>query len=199
LRRKWAGVILVAGILAAIATAATVAPQMPRAVSSVAPPYPTLPKPFRVYRSLEAYDDIEVPPDYQEQTEFVFARLMYPSHPDGLFSRSRGYAVIADRDWRQGGMSWTQDYPRADRHFALAMRRLTRVHTRSAEQPVNPDDDYDIFNWPFLAAGEMGDWKLSGAQISKVREYLLRGGFLMLDDFWGKAEWDRFMETMREI
>jgi hypothetical protein len=45
----------------------------------------------------------------------------------------------------------------------------------------------------------MGDWKLSGEQISRVREYLLRGGFLMLDDFWGKAEWDRFMETMREI
>jgi len=203
LRRKWAGVILVAGILAAIAAAATVATQVPRVVSSgvsgVAPPDPTLPKPFRVYRSLESYDDIEVPPDYQEQSEFVFARLMYPSHPYGLFSRSRGYAEIADRDWRQGGMSWTQDYPRADRHFALAMRRLTRVHTRSAEQPVNPDDEYDIFNYPFLAAGEMGDWKLSGAQISRVREYLLRGGFLMLDDFWGKPEWDRFMETMREI
>ncbi len=159
---------------------------------------PTLPRPFRVYRSLEAYDNVEVPPDYQEQTEFVFARLMYPSHPYGLFSRSRGYAEIEARDWRQG-VSWTQDYPRADRHFALVMRRLTRIHTRSAEQPVNPDDGDDIYNWPFLAAGEMGDWKLSGAQIAKVREYLLRGGFLMLDDFWGKSEWDRFMETMREV
>jgi hypothetical protein len=194
LRRKWAGVILAAVILAAIAAAATVGSQ-----DSTPQRDPTLPRPFRVYRSLEAYDNIEVPPDFQEQTEFIFARLMYPSHPDGLFSRSRGYSVIADRDWRQGGMSWTQDYPRADRHFALAMRRLTRVHTRSAEQPVNPDDGDDIFNWPFLAAGEMGDWKLTGAQISKVREYLLRGGFLMLDDFWGKVEWDRFMETMREI
>ncbi len=143
MRRKWAGGILVAGILAAIATAATVATQVPGVVQGMMPD-PTLPKPFRVYRSLEAYDDIDVPPDYQEQTEFIFARLMYPSHPYGLFSRSRGYPEIADRDWRQGGMSWTQDYPRADRHFALAMRRLTRVHTRSAEQQVNPDDDYDI-------------------------------------------------------
>ena len=121
--------------VAALGLAATVSIQDSRST-----PDPTLPRPFRVYRSLEAYDNIEVPPDYQEQTEFVFARLMYPSHPYGLFSRSRGYAEIADRDWRQGGMSWTQDYPRADRHFALAMRRLTRVHTRSAEQPVNPDD-----------------------------------------------------------
>ena len=194
LRQPWAGVVLAAGFLAAVGVAATVG------IPAAAPvPDPTLPKPFRVYPSLEAYDNVEIPPDFQEQSEFVFARLMYPSHPYGLFSRSRGYAEIADRDWRQGGMSWTQDYPRADRHFALAMRRLSRVHTRSAEQPVNPDDEFDIYNFPFLAAGEMGDWKLSGAQISKVREYLLCGGFLMLDDFWGKPEWDRFMETMREI
>jgi hypothetical protein len=198
LRQNRAEVALLAIALAAIAAVAAVAAQSSAAMPGIAPD-PTLPRPFRVYGSLEAYDNIEIPPDFQEQSEFVFARLMYPSHPDGLFSRARGYAMIADRDWRQGGMSWTQDYPRADRHFALAMRRLTRVHTRSAEQPVNPDDGDDIFNWPFLAAGEMGDWKLTGEQISKVREYLLRGGFLMLDDFWGKTEWDRFMETMREI
>jgi hypothetical protein len=66
LRRKWAGVILVAGILAAIAMGATLGIQGPGfaqgVVSGVAPD-PTLPKPFRVYRSLESYDDIEVPPD----------------------------------------------------------------------------------------------------------------------------------------
>lgn len=169
---------------------------MPRVAE---PPDPTLPRPFRVYRSLEVYDNVDIPADFAVPSEFVFARLMYPSHPYGLFSRSRGYPEIADRDWRQGGMSWTQDYPRADRHFALALRRLTRINTRSAEQPVNPDDGDDIYNWPLLAAGEMGDWKLTGEQVTKVREYLLRGGFLLLDDFWGKAEWDRFMETMREI
>ncbi|HVW07288.1 MAG TPA: DUF4159 domain-containing protein [Bryobacteraceae bacterium] len=194
--RRWGVALATGALLAALAFAGT------EYVSQPVQPFqidPTLPKAFRVYRSLEAYDNVDIPPDYREQTEFVFARLMYPSHPYGLFSRSRGYPEIADRDWRQGGVSWTQDYPRADRHFALVMRRLTRLHTRSAEQPVNPDDDYDIYNWPFLAAGEMGDWKLSGEQISKVREYLLRGGFLMLDDFWGPQEWARFMETMREI
>ena len=194
LPKRWTGVALAAGLLAVAGTAATIAVEQSRSAID-----PTLPRPFRVYRSLEAYDNVDVPPDYMEQTEFVFARLMYPSHPYGLFSRSRGFGEIADRDWRQGGMSWSQDYPRADRHFAAALRRLTRLHTRSAEQPVNPDDGDDIFNWPFLAAGEMGDWQLTGAQISKVREYLLRGGFLMLDDFWGPAEWARFMETMREI
>jgi hypothetical protein len=45
----------------------------------------------------------------------------------------------------------------------------------------------------------MGDWKLTAAQARKLREYLLRGGFLMLDDFWGTSEWDRFQESMQLV
>jgi hypothetical protein len=81
----------------------------------------------------------------------------------------------------------------------MALRRLTRVHTRSVEQPVNLDDEDDVFNWPFLAAGEMGDWKLTDAQAKALREYLLRGGFLILDDFWGTQEWNRFEESMKAV
>jgi Domain of unknown function (DUF4159) len=154
-------------------------------------------RPFRVYRSMEAYDNIPVPPDYQEKTEWIFARLMYPPHPNGMFSRP--YRFGGGLDWREGGTSWTQDYPRADRHFAQALRRLTRVHVRSVEQPVNLDDDDDVYNWPWLAAGEMGDWKLTDAQVKTLREYLLKGGFLMLDDFWGTQEWDRFEESMKAV
>ena len=154
-------------------------------------------RPFRVYPSLELYDDIPIPPDWQEKTEWVFARLMYPQHPNAMFGRR--YRFGPELDWRSGGTSWTQDYPRADRHFALALRRLTRVHVRSVEQPVNLDDGDDVFNWPWLAAGEMGDWKLTVAQAKALREYLLRGGFLMLDDFWGTDEWERFDESMKLI
>ena len=95
-------------------------------------------RPFRVYPSLEPYDDVPMPPDWQEKTEWTFARLMYPQHPNarfGGFSRWRRGSA----DWREGGTSWTQDYPRADRHFAQAVRRLTRIHARSVEQPVNLD------------------------------------------------------------
>jgi len=156
-------------------------------------------KPFRVYPSMEAYDNIPLPPDYQEKTEWVQGRLMYPNHPNGLFSGSRRFRFGGSLDWREGGTSWTQDYPRADRHFAAALRRLTRVHARSVEQPVNPDDTDDIFNWPWLVAGEMGDWKLTDAQAKTVREYLLRGGFIYMDDFWGPEEWERFDESMRVV
>jgi hypothetical protein len=153
---------------------------------------------FRVYPSMEPYDDVPLPPDYLEPSEMVFARLMYPEHPNALFGRRR-YRFSGANDWREGGTSWTQDYPRADRHFALALRRLTRINVRSVEQPVNLDDGDDVYDWPWLCAGEMGDWQLTNSQAKKLREYLLRGGFLMLDDFWGSEEWERFMESMRLV
>ncbi len=153
-------------------------------------------RPFRVYSSMEPYDNVPLPSDYQEKTEWVFARLMYPQHPNARFGRWYRSGSV---DWREGGTSWTQDYPRADRHFALALRRLTRVHARSVEQPVNLDHDDDVYNWPWLCAGEMGDWKLTDDQARKLREYLLRGGFLMLDDFWGTQEWSRFVESMARV
>ncbi len=152
---------------------------------------------FRVYTSLEGYDNIPLPEDYKVPGEWVFARLMYPPHPHARFSRPYRFGVGID--WREGGSSWSQDYPRADRHFAQAMRRLTRVNARSVEQPVNLDDDDDVYNWPWLCAGEMGDWKLNDDQVKRLRDYLLRGGFLMLDDFWGTEEWGRFEETMKAI
>mgnify|MGYP003344271898 FL=1 len=133
-------------------------------------------KEFRVYLSLERYDNVELPPDADEKTEFVFARLMFPSTK---FTRySPRFA-----DWRQGGTSWSEDYPRADRHFMMALRRLTRIHARSVEQPVNPDDGDDIFNWPMIYAGLPGDWDLTDAQAAKLREYFGRGGYFLADDF----------------
>jgi len=156
-------------------------------------------RPFRVYPSMEGYDNIPLPPDYQEQAEWVQARLMYPNHPNSILFGFGRRARNGMPDWREGGTSWTQDYPRADRHFAQAIRRLTRVHARSSEQPANPDELDDFFNWPWMVAGEMGDWKLTPEQVKTLREYLLRGGFLYMDDFWGQEEWDRFDETMKAV
>ena len=82
-------------------------------------------RPWRLYRSMEPYDNVEMPPDWQDKTEWVFARLMYPQHPHARFGRYYGYG--AGTTWLEGGTSWTQDYPRADRHFSLALRRLTRI------------------------------------------------------------------------
>ena len=82
-------------------------------------------------------------------------------------------------DWREGRSSWTTDYPRSDRHFAAAMRRLTRINTRSVEQPVNLDSG-EQYDWPFLYGVEVGHWNLTDEQVKSMREYLLRGGFFMV-------------------
>jgi hypothetical protein len=144
------------------------------------------PLPFRVYPGVE-YFDYELPTDYREPAEFVFGRLMYPSIGWG------------GGGWENGGTSWTIDYPRGDRHIAALVRRLSVIDARSVEQPINLDDGDDVFHWPWLYAVEVGQWDLTDAQAAKLREYLLRGGFLMVDDFHGSREWTVFVESMRRV
>jgi hypothetical protein len=67
------------------------------------------------------------------------------------------------------------------------------------EQPVNLDDGDDVFNWPWLYAVRPGEWNLTDSQAAKLRDYLLRGGFFMADDFWGNVEWEVFMASMHRV
>ena len=151
-------------------------------------------KPFREYPGIE-YNAFPLPADAAEKTEWAFARLMYPPAPGSRW----GYRRYGSVNWKQGSSIWTQDYPRADRHFAQAIRRLTRLHVRSAEQPVDLDDDDDVYNWPWLYAVQVGQWKLTDAQAKKLRDYLLRGGFFMCDDFWGEDQWATFTDSMQRV
>ncbi|HEY6989021.1 MAG TPA: DUF4159 domain-containing protein [Bryobacteraceae bacterium] len=152
-----------------------------------------LPLPFREYPGDEYHDSqIPLPPDFREKTEWVFARLMYPSIPDARF-RHAGW------DWTKGHSSWTNDYPRADRHFLLAVRRLIRLQARSVEQPVSLDDGDDVYNYPWLYAVFVGEWDLTNRQAKTLREYLLRGGFLMCDDFWGTHDWEVFAQSIKRV
>ena len=79
------------------------------------------------------------------------------------------------------------------------LRRLTRIHVRSVEQPVNLDDGDDVFNYPWLYAVEVGHWQLTDSQVKQMRDFLDRGGFFMCDDFHGTQEWAVFMETMQRV
>ena len=141
---------------------------------------------FREYPGVEYYD-FELPTDFRKPAEWVFARLMYPSLGWGGGS------------WQNGGTSWTIDYPKGDRHIAALVRRLSVIDARSVEQPVNLEDGDDVFYWPWLYAVEVGQWDLTDAQAAKLREYLLRGGFLMVDDFHGTRQWQNFVEGMRRV
>ena len=133
------------------------------------------------YRFEIEHPEATPPPDAGEKTEFAFARLRYPS----FRSRFTFY-------------SWGTDSPKSERQFVLGVRRLTRIHTRSVEEVVNLEDDR-VFDWPWMYAVEVGYWNLTDLQAQRLREYLLRGGFLMLDDFHGTREWAQFMESMMRV
>src|ERR1700747_3138037 len=86
---------------------------------------------FREYPSVEYGEAIPLPGDWKQPAAWTFARLMFPPGPLG------GYRGRFDGPWQEGLSLWTQDYPRADRALANAIRRLTRVDARSVEQSVN--------------------------------------------------------------
>jgi hypothetical protein len=103
--------------------------------------------------------------------EFYFTRIAYS-----------GMSV-------QGFSSWSVDYPKADRQFMIGIRRLVEhLDLYEYENPILLTDP-DLHRFPFLYAVEPGHMSLSEAEAEGLRNYLLRGGFLVLDDFWGRREW----------
>jgi hypothetical protein len=151
---------------------------------------------FRVYRGFEEQaDHTDLPPDWNKPAGFVVARLMYPSGFGGF----GGFGFRGGGDWRRGGTSWAVDYPRGDRYHASILRRLTTIDVRSVEQPVNLEDGDDVFDWPYLIVGLPGYWDLSDEMVVKLREYLLRGGFLFADSFFGTPQWEGFVDGMRRV
>lgn len=144
-------------------------------------------KPFREYPGVE-YEDFALPKDYQEPHDWVRARLKYVPSP---------YPYRGSRRPRYN--AWTTDYPRSDRHLLAGVRRLTRIDARSVEQVTELDDTDDIYNWPMLYAVEVGQWSMPDDQGPKLRDFLNRGGFLMVDDFHGTQEWAVFMEGLSKV
>jgi len=149
-------------------------------------------RPFHQYPGVE-YAEFVLPPDWQRSAEWAFARLMFPPGPND------GYRGRFDGDWRMGMSLWTQDYPRADRHFSEAVRRLTRLDVRAVEQPVNLEDGDDVYNWPWLYAVQVGEWGLTEGQGKILRDYLLRGGFFLADDFHGNYEYEMFLKRIHYV
>jgi Domain of unknown function (DUF4159) len=145
---------------------------------------------FRVCPSFEgANAEAPLPTDYLVPGELVIGRLMYP---DGRYGRF-------GRDWRQGGTSWTDDYPRGDRTLVQMLRRFTRTHIRGVEQPINLDEGDNVYYWPFMVVGLASSWQLTDSQAAKLREYLLRGGFLFCDSFFGMRNWLQFEESLQRV
>ena len=133
----------------------------------------------------------EAPAIPPREAEFHFIRMEYLDLPQ--FQRGFGFR---SRNGRGAGW-WLQDWPDAEDHFTAGIQRLTRIDIGDPRH-VSLLDDH-LFDYPWIYATQTGYWNLSDAETARLREYLLRGGFLMVDDFWGPEEWEWFRETMDRV
>lgn len=138
-------------------------------------------------------DDDGPRPVFPAAGEFHFIRMEYTDLPQ--FHRGFGFA---SRDARGSGW-WVVDWPNSDDHFSTGIQRLTRLDV-GAPKTLRLTDD-KIFDNPWMYATQTGWWDLSKAETDRMREYLLRGGFLMTDDMWGPntGEWENFSQTMNRV
>jgi len=118
-----------------------------------------------------------------------------PSHE---FYFTRGIYTDEFGMGNQQSGSWSIDYPEADQHFASLLSRLSNVNSSLDENAVLLTDP-ELLNLPFIYALEVGTMQLGDAEIEALRNYLLSGGFLLIDDFWGSWAWENLVDQMKLV
>ena len=121
-------------------------------------------------------------------SEFYWSRLQYTSS----YANGNSYGF---RSFRGG---WSRDYPKADNDCLIALRRLTRINSPSPLNVVDLDSDH-IFDYPWIYAVQVNTWTFTDEEAKRLHDYLLKGGFLMVDDFHGTDDWEHFMAGMRMV
>ena len=124
------------------------------------------------------------------------------SNYDGGFNYCRGY-YTSDRG-EQGGMGWWTDYPGADNNFSVRLAELTfvRVKKQPDGQPDNVVvrlDDPLLSHCPILFMEDVGTIRFSESEADRLRDYLLKGGFLYVDDFWGSLAWEQWSSEIARV
>ncbi len=128
--------------------------------------------------------------------------LAHVNDPGRTFYFTR--AMYTDWDRSQGGRgrfgrgSWATDWPKADIQFLIGLKHLTNIDAYEEDNPVQLDDP-EIRRYPFIYALEVGYMNLTDSEVRGLREYLLAGGFLVIDDFWGPNEWFNFEQQILRV
>lgn len=117
---------------------------------------------------------------------FTFARIRYNSMSHG------------GRGWGRGNRKWSTDYPDSDMNMSYRLQQLTslQVNPNGAIVDIDPEQ---FRHFPFLYMIEVGDIDITDDEAKTMREYMLNGGFIMVDDFWGTREWDNFEVALKQI
>jgi hypothetical protein len=133
---------------------------------------------FRFYGNYKDAEKIVQPKN--DTNQIVFARLIYNGQMHPYYK------------------NWCTDYPEADRWLVGALRRLTNLDIAEESRAIAVTDP-TLFKYPFIYSSEPGQMVFSTEDAAIMREYLERGGFWMLDDFWGTTEWNHVVAQMRRI
>lgn len=99
-------------------------------------------------------------------------------------------------NWGPGRAWWRIDWPEAEYHFVNGVKRYTAIDVAGDSAHVSLLDD-DIFDYPWLFVQQVGRWQLGDLETVRLGEYLNRGGFMVVDDFHGPAQWSIFTGIMQ--
>ena len=113
---------------------------------------------------------------------FTFCRIRYSSWG------GRGY----------GGGRWAIDFPDADLNLSYRLQQMTSLKV-DPEGRVLEITDPDLFNYPWIYMVEVGTLELRDEEVPILRKYLLNGGFLMVDDFWGERQYEGFYRQLKRV
>jgi hypothetical protein len=119
----------------------------------------------------------DVAPQFRSDV-FTFVRIRYNSE-----YRSR---------------SWLTDFPDSDLNFSFRLQQMTSLKVDPKGKILSLTDP-ELFDYPFIYMLEVGSLQFTDEEVTALRRYLLNGGFLMVDDFWGEDEWESFREQMKRV
>jgi hypothetical protein len=108
--------------------------------------------------------------------------------------------------WREaGGSGWSTDYPGADINFSIRLSELTKTRVRMNPRTQDPDHlvvpigSDMFFQCPFLSLEDAGTAFFNPLEADTLRDYLLKGGFIWADDFWGSRAWERWADQIAKV
>lgn len=123
-----------------------------------------------------------VDPKFKEDV-FTFARLRFGADLGGRFG---------------GGRLWDDDTPEADLSLVFRLYQVTSLKVRPGLNYIDITTK-ELGNYPFVYVASAGRLVLSDDEVATLHHYLLNGGFMMVDDFWGDDQWHHFYEQVKRI
>ncbi len=124
-----------------------------------------------------------------------------PDRPGGFTFCRLAYTSVR-RDGSGGG--WDTDFPQADRNLPTRLSQLTPtpVASWSNGEPgfaIVRISDPEMYQCPFVMATDVGELGFDETEAATLRDFLFKGGFLWVDDFWGSRGWDHFARQIRRV